>query len=208
MVELIGSTRFILSRLLSWRYKPELTINEVWMWSFWVICWFPSVHFLSLTVSPILAASLPGARHGISTEIGRSVDTVVRYITDSAPTVPAGSMSTLWSKELCFQPFKCLFSMACCRRRFYGWCDIEGGLEMVWKPCKSSSPRMKRIVFLLIRFYQDHAPMRIRACCLHEPSCSEYLILSIEKYGCFSGIYFGVRRILRCRPPFGGVDYP
>lgn len=44
--------------------------------------------------------------------------------------------------------------------------------------------------------------------CLFIPSCSNYMILAIEKYGLIKGITKGVKRILRCVPPNGGVDYP
>lgn len=67
---------------------------------------------------------------------------------------------------------------------------------------------MKKLFIWLIHFYQKKAPYYIRSSCRFEPSCSEYMILAINKYGCFKGIYKGIRRLLRCKPPNGGVDYP
>lgn len=67
---------------------------------------------------------------------------------------------------------------------------------------------MKKIIIWIIRLYQKKAPYYIRAACRFEPSCSEYMILSVSKYGCFKGVYKGIRRLLRCKPPNGGVDYP
>lgn len=67
---------------------------------------------------------------------------------------------------------------------------------------------MKELIIRLIRFYQKKAPKKIREACLFTPSCSEYMILSIEKYGTIRGIIKGENRILRCRYPNGGIDYP
>jgi putative membrane protein insertion efficiency factor len=59
-----------------------------------------------------------------------------------------------------------------------------------------------------IQIYQRLAPRRLRACCRFHPSCSEYAILAIEKFGCSAGVAKACTRILRCRPPHGGVDFP
>lgn len=67
---------------------------------------------------------------------------------------------------------------------------------------------IKKIIVFLIKIYQKLAPQRLRASCLFEPSCSEYTILSIEKYGIFKGIKVGMKRVLRCHPPNGGKDFP
>jgi len=45
--------------------------------------------------------------------------------------------------------------------------------------------------------------------CRFEPSCSNYMIGSLQKYGPIRGAYRGVRRILRCHPWHpGGYDPP
>ena len=38
--------------------------------------------------------------------------------------------------------------------------------------------------------------------------CSQYMILSIKKYGGFKGFVNGIKRLQRCHPPHGGVDNP
>ena len=64
----------------------------------------------------------------------------------------------------------------------------------------------RQIALLGIRAYQATAPMRPRLC-RYEPSCSEYTAQSILKHGLFTGIAFGIRRILRCNPfSPGGYD--
>ena len=45
--------------------------------------------------------------------------------------------------------------------------------------------------------------------CRFEPSCSEYFIQAVRKYGPVRGAYRGVRRICRCNPwNQGGYDPP
>jgi hypothetical protein len=44
-------------------------------------------------------------------------------------------------------------------------------------------------------------------CCRFYPSCSEYAINAVEKYGTFKGIFKGIKRVLRCHPfSRGGYD--
>lgn len=64
------------------------------------------------------------------------------------------------------------------------------------------------IIIRIIRLYQILAPKRIRDACLFEPTCSNYMILSLRKYGLIVGLKKGVDRLKRCRWPNGGVDYP
>lgn len=66
----------------------------------------------------------------------------------------------------------------------------------------------KNILFLLIFLYQRFAPRLIRGACLFTPSCSEYMRLSIEKYGVVKGVKKGFCRLRKCRPPNGGIDEP
>ena len=66
----------------------------------------------------------------------------------------------------------------------------------------------KNLLLLLIFLYQKAAPMAIRGACLFTPSCSEYMRLSILKYGVLRGVKKGFHRLRRCRPPNGGIDEP
>lgn len=67
---------------------------------------------------------------------------------------------------------------------------------------------LKRALIWLVHVYQHYAPDKIRLKCVFEPSCSEYMILSIKKYGAIRGFIKGCIRLLRCHPPNGGKDYP
>lgn len=66
----------------------------------------------------------------------------------------------------------------------------------------------KKTVIGLIHIYQRYAPDSIRNKCRFEPSCSEYMILSIEKYGLIKGVRKGIKRLKRCNIHNGGYDYP
>ncbi|ADZ91984.1 membrane protein insertion efficiency factor YidD [Marinomonas mediterranea] len=60
----------------------------------------------------------------------------------------------------------------------------------------------------LILFYRAIAPKRLRNSCLFEPTCSEYAILALKKYGFSKGWSLSFKRITNCKQPNGGVDYP
>lgn len=66
----------------------------------------------------------------------------------------------------------------------------------------------KRAIICLIRIYQRYAPDSIRNKCRFEPSCSQYMILSLQKYGLCKGLLKGVRRLKRCNINDGGYDLP
>ncbi|MCL6581862.1 MAG: membrane protein insertion efficiency factor YidD [Firmicutes bacterium] len=44
--------------------------------------------------------------------------------------------------------------------------------------------------------------------CVFVPSCSEYAIQAVAKYGTSRGLALTVRRLLRCHPGNGGYDPP
>lgn len=66
----------------------------------------------------------------------------------------------------------------------------------------------KKLLLTIINLYQKYAPETIRSSCLFEPCCSEYMRISVIKYGALKGFIRGIKRILRCRYPNGGVDEP
>jgi putative membrane protein insertion efficiency factor len=68
---------------------------------------------------------------------------------------------------------------------------------------------VKRVVISLIRFYQRAISPLFPSSCRFEPTCSNYAILAIEKYGILKGGLKALWRILRCNPwSKGGIDYP
>lgn len=67
---------------------------------------------------------------------------------------------------------------------------------------------MKYVAISLIRLYQAIAPNFLRKACRFEPSCSNYALEALGKYGLRHGLLIAGARICRCRPPYGGIDYP
>ena len=66
---------------------------------------------------------------------------------------------------------------------------------------------MKQILLALVRFYRRAISPFCRPCCRFYPTCSQYALEAIEKYGALKGGYLAVRRILRCNPFHkGGYD--
>jgi len=74
--------------------------------------------------------------------------------------------------------------------------------------CVFTVVRMRGILIWFIRLYQRYASADIRLACVFEPGCSEYMILSMQKYGILKGISKGIERLKRCHLPNGGTDYP
>ena len=56
--------------------------------------------------------------------------------------------------------------------------------------------------------YKAFAPIEMRERCRFQPTCSTYMIMAIQKYGLIRGVFKGVKRLLRCKPPNGGQDLP
>lgn len=67
---------------------------------------------------------------------------------------------------------------------------------------------LKWVVVCIVKLYQRFAPASIRNKCRFEPSCSEYMLLSIEKYGILQGLRKGIGRLKRCNINHGGFDFP
>lgn len=66
---------------------------------------------------------------------------------------------------------------------------------------------MKKIFIALIKFYRAAISPYRQPCCRYTPTCSQYALQAIEKYGALKGGYLAVRRILRCNPFHkGGYD--
>jgi len=43
--------------------------------------------------------------------------------------------------------------------------------------------------------------------CRFYPTCSEYAVQAVEKYGVLKGLYMGIKRVLKCHPFHpGGYD--
>ena len=67
---------------------------------------------------------------------------------------------------------------------------------------------LKRFAIGCVLCYKAFAPMELRASCRYTPTCSTYMIMAINKYGLLIGVIKGIRRVIRCKPPYGGEDFP
>ena len=71
------------------------------------------------------------------------------------------------------------------------------------------SEKTGSLLILLVRFYQAAISPMLGPNCQFRPTCSEYFILAVKKYGPLRGSLKGAWRILRCNPfSKGGTDWP
>ena len=66
---------------------------------------------------------------------------------------------------------------------------------------------MKRFMLACIRFYRRGISPQKPPCCRYIPTCSQYAVTAIERYGAWKGGWMALWRILRCNPfAKGGYD--
>ncbi|MEM1347672.1 MAG: membrane protein insertion efficiency factor YidD [Myxococcota bacterium] len=59
----------------------------------------------------------------------------------------------------------------------------------------------------MIRFYQKAISPMTPPSCRYTPTCSQYTLIAVQKYGVVRGCWMGARRIARCHPFHpGGYD--
>jgi putative membrane protein insertion efficiency factor len=59
---------------------------------------------------------------------------------------------------------------------------------------------LKAVAIAFVKFYQYCIRPLLPNACRYTPSCSEYSIEAIKKYGAFKGGWLGIKRISRCHP--------
>ena len=66
---------------------------------------------------------------------------------------------------------------------------------------------MKKVLIWLVRFYQQDISPRKPPCCKYIPTCSQYALEALERFGAVKGTALAVWRVLRCNPfSRGGYD--
>jgi uncharacterized protein len=66
---------------------------------------------------------------------------------------------------------------------------------------------MKYLVLSFLRLYKTLVSPFLPPACRFTPTCSEYAMEAVEKYGAVKGTWMGCKRILRCQPFCeGGFD--
>ena len=59
---------------------------------------------------------------------------------------------------------------------------------------------VKKLLLGAIRFYRKNISPTRPPCCRFVPTCSQYALEAVEKYGAVKGGWLAVRRLLRCHP--------
>ncbi|HPJ01585.1 MAG TPA: membrane protein insertion efficiency factor YidD [Candidatus Limiplasma sp.] len=65
---------------------------------------------------------------------------------------------------------------------------------------------MSRFLIRMIRFYQTRISTHTHASCRFLPTCSEYAVTAIQRFGMWKGLRLAIWRVLRCNP-FGKGGY-
>jgi putative membrane protein insertion efficiency factor len=57
-----------------------------------------------------------------------------------------------------------------------------------------------RAALLALRFYKAYLSILFAGSCRFEPTCSRYAYEAIERFGVALGVWYGLKRLLRCHP--------
>jgi putative membrane protein insertion efficiency factor len=65
-----------------------------------------------------------------------------------------------------------------------------------------------KILIAVIRLYQKYvSPLKAQRSCRFYPTCSQYAIDALKKYGALKGSWLAMKRLLKCHPFHpGGYD--
>ena len=66
---------------------------------------------------------------------------------------------------------------------------------------------MRKLVMSGLRFYKRWISPLLPSACRFHPTCSEYMLEAVHRYGVWRGVWMGVKRLGRCHPfQEGGYD--
>lgn len=65
---------------------------------------------------------------------------------------------------------------------------------------------LTKILLLPIYFYKYSISPMLPPSCRYVPTCSEYAIEALKKYGPIKGVWLAIKRLSRCHP-WGGHGY-
>lgn len=82
----------------------------------------------------------------------------------------------------------------------------QGDEEISRLPLPNGALRI-RLAIIFLRGYRRIMPRFFRNRCVFEPSCSHYSELAFREKGFWRGAMLTYKRLRRCRPAAGGVDY-
>lgn len=89
-------------------------------------------------------------------------------------------------------------------RKLTGTTKIDSSISSL--PIRTNRLSISFAVFLL-RLYRKLAPHSIRCRCVFDPSCSHYSELAFRQQGLWNGAKLTLKRLSRCKPGAGGVDF-
>ncbi|MBQ4229442.1 MAG: membrane protein insertion efficiency factor YidD [Bacteroidaceae bacterium] len=73
-------------------------------------------------------------------------------------------------------------------------------------PIRKPSDVVTWLLILFVRIYQRFISPLTPPSCRFTPTCSQYAIEALRKYGPLKGLWLAVKRLLRCHP-WGGSGY-
>lgn len=66
---------------------------------------------------------------------------------------------------------------------------------------------MQKIVMTALKGYKVAISPLLPSACRYSPTCSEYMMDAVQKYGVWRGVWLGLKRLSRCHPFHeGGYD--
>lgn len=65
-----------------------------------------------------------------------------------------------------------------------------------------------QVIIFFIRIYQIAVSPLLGNCCRFHPTCSNYMIESLKKYGILKGLWMGIKRLCKCHPWHPGGHDP
>ncbi|MBQ9709789.1 MAG: membrane protein insertion efficiency factor YidD [Clostridia bacterium] len=66
---------------------------------------------------------------------------------------------------------------------------------------------LKGLLIGIFKFYKKCISPLLPSACIYTPTCSEYAIQAVQRFGAVKGLYLAIKRILRCNPySKGGLD--
>ena len=72
---------------------------------------------------------------------------------------------------------------------------------------REESGAVARVLMCMVRGYRRYISPLLPDSCIYSPTCSEYMLEALQKFGAARGFWLGFKRILRCHPFHrGGYD--
>ena len=76
----------------------------------------------------------------------------------------------------------------------------------VFRPIRKATDLLTWLLIMFVRLYQRFISPLTPPSCRYTPTCSQYAVEALRKYGPFKGLWLAVKRLLRCHP-WGGSGY-